>query len=201
MTSPQGPSQTPAGWYPDPEGSGQQRYWDGAQWTQHYAGAAQGGAPAATGSPGGYAPTHDSRRVSPAPALWWGVPAAVLLTIIGSLGKWVTVEVGTTFSESENGTAGDGWITLVCAVIAGVLLVLWRAQAQAWQAIAAAVLALIATLVALYHIADPSAGESTLGGVIEVSAGWGVWIALIGSLALTVLAVVLAIQSGRRKAT
>lgn len=27
--------QTPPGWYADPSGSGQQRYWDGRQWTQH----------------------------------------------------------------------------------------------------------------------------------------------------------------------
>ncbi|MFT4109448.1 superinfection immunity protein [Propionicimonas sp.] len=30
------PVPTPAGWYPNPAGPGQ-RYWDGRQWTQHYA--------------------------------------------------------------------------------------------------------------------------------------------------------------------
>jgi hypothetical protein len=31
---------TPAGWYPDPDGSGGQRYWDGSVWTEHRAPAA-----------------------------------------------------------------------------------------------------------------------------------------------------------------
>jgi hypothetical protein len=31
MTTPS----TPAGWYPDPDGSGGQRYWDGFTWTEH----------------------------------------------------------------------------------------------------------------------------------------------------------------------
>jgi Protein of unknown function (DUF2510) len=30
-------STTPAGWFPDPQQPGVQRYWDGAQWTEHTA--------------------------------------------------------------------------------------------------------------------------------------------------------------------
>jgi uncharacterized protein YxjI len=32
------PSQTPAGWYPDPAGQFAQRYWDGGAWTEHVVG-------------------------------------------------------------------------------------------------------------------------------------------------------------------
>lgn len=53
----------PANWYPDPEVSGQQRYWDGTQWTEHRAPGA-GAAPAAGPAP------------DPQPPAWGQQPAA-----------------------------------------------------------------------------------------------------------------------------
>ena len=38
-TPPLGSPQSPPGWYPDPGGSSQQRYWDGERWTDALAGA------------------------------------------------------------------------------------------------------------------------------------------------------------------
>jgi len=39
------PPTTPAGWYPDPDQTGQKRYWDGAGWTDHRSAAAPPPAP------------------------------------------------------------------------------------------------------------------------------------------------------------
>jgi len=47
----------PAGWYPDPGGSGQQRYWDGNAWTEHF---------------------HAAAGATPPPAVVPGQPVAVV---------------------------------------------------------------------------------------------------------------------------
>ena len=54
-------SQYPAGWHPDPGGSGRQRYWDGQQWTDHvhdpFAGQGQPGGVVSPGRADGTQPT------------------------------------------------------------------------------------------------------------------------------------------------
>jgi len=43
-------TQTPAGWFPDPQAPGQLRYWDGAGWTAHTQQGAPTAAPTAPGA-------------------------------------------------------------------------------------------------------------------------------------------------------
>ncbi|MDZ4169065.1 MAG: DUF2510 domain-containing protein [Coriobacteriia bacterium] len=81
-------SNAPAGWYPDPENPGQQRYWNGAAWTQDFAPTAsipsQPVAPAQAA-----APTPAGQQVGKKPVYQrtWFIVLAVLigLAIVGNM--------------------------------------------------------------------------------------------------------------------
>lgn len=94
----------PAGWYPDPHGASDQRYWDGAQWTAHTADpTATGGStahPAAAATVASAAPvTEAGVALAPAGALtaptnrgfphlkWWqwALIALGVLVLIGAI--------------------------------------------------------------------------------------------------------------------
>jgi hypothetical protein len=194
MTS---PSQTPPGWYPDPSGGGGQRYWDGNQWTDNFSG---GSAPA--GAPGGGAPVAAGGPVGPVPSFFWAGPAAAVLAVIGSIGTWVKVSVdllGQSQSQTAGGLDGDGVLTLILTLIAGGLLGGWFATRKKALAIGAAVAAGLGFLIAFYHAVDPSTTEDIpeIPG-LDISAGWGVWLATLALLALTVVSVLLAMRRESR---
>jgi hypothetical protein len=96
---------TPAGWYPDPEGSGGQRYWDGSTWTEHQSPAA----PAAPEVPGNEQPTaivqqrppNDGRRRKL--IIGFGAACAALLAILVAV-----VVYGVFFNMSDSTQASSG---------------------------------------------------------------------------------------------
>jgi uncharacterized RDD family membrane protein YckC len=77
---------TPAGWYPDPEQPGQQRYWDGTAWTENRQPVAAGGPPQA---PTGFSPPPSYQSVGygytqggAEPATFWYRFGAYLLDVL-----------------------------------------------------------------------------------------------------------------------
>ena len=72
----------PAGWYPDPQDAGRQRYWDGDAWTEHTADAS----PQASGQPSGPASTA-STVGGPDTWTWQSILATILCcNILGVVG-------------------------------------------------------------------------------------------------------------------
>lgn len=125
----------PAGWYPDPEQPGQQRYWDGQQWTEHRAPLAP--QPAAQWSTPGQSPAYTAagQQEQNQKALWsmilgilglvccglfTGIPALIL----GHLAKQEIAASGG--RQSGGGMAQAGFILGIVSVVLSVLgFVLW----------------------------------------------------------------------------
>jgi hypothetical protein len=165
-------SSQPPGWYPDAQG--QQRYWDGNQWTEHVAPAAGGPQAAAAG-------TGASR---PSPALFAAIAAAVVAGI-GSVGAWATA-----FGDSLAGLdTDDGKVVLGIAVASLVLLLIGFAVPHRWPYVVpllAGGFAAVVTIIDLGDLQDTG-----------VDAGWGLYASIAGSVALTILALVLLIKPRR----
>ena len=99
-------SDTPrAGWYPDPSDPQKQRYWDGTQWTEHTADLQPSGESApASGSGGGAVSWPEATSQPPARAGGSGAPQTWL---------WQSIVA-----------------TLFCCLPAGVVGIIYAAQAQ-----------------------------------------------------------------------
>jgi hypothetical protein len=196
---------TPPGWYPDPSGSGGQRYWDGTQWTQQVA---PGPQPAPPGPQYGYGPgfqvgyppgAFDNApglapapvMVKPAPALWWLVPIGYALLAIGSVGPWID----TSLPIDKSGLHFDGPALLGFDAVALVLLVLWRFLGHRWLAIVSVPFTLFIAVAAIIDVSDVNGLES---GLLDVKAAWGLYVAAAGAVVFAIPSVVLSFWPSRR---
>jgi hypothetical protein len=173
-----------AGWYPDPHGAAQQRFWDGAAWTEQIA-------PNAPASSVGAKSDSTS----------YGTPRTVaLLSCVGlMIGAWAPW--ATTALVSESGTHGDGRFTGLFGLGAGLVLYSYSGKRPGWLT-AAGVFGVIALLVSIGDISNVSNETSTFFGrdVHVVSVGWGLWLtAAASTLGLVVGATSWRAEERRRK--
>lgn len=127
----------PAGWYPDPEQAGQQRYWDGQQWTEHRAPAA-GQATPQWPSAGAGQPTYTTgagQQEQNQKALWsmilgilglvcCGLFTAIPALILGNMAKQEIAASGG--RQSGQGMAQAGFVMGIVGIVLSVLgIVVW----------------------------------------------------------------------------
>lgn len=106
---------------------------------------------------------------------------ASVALVIGAIGPWQT-----TAMVHRAGTDGDGLITLMLAMGAG-LLVLSKPQGSGWMMLAG-LLGVGCAFVGILDLIDIQTSTQELFGreVRLVSAGWGLWLTAFASLCLSV---------------
>ncbi|MFC9561707.1 DUF2510 domain-containing protein [Agromyces sp. NPDC056965] len=179
-----------AGWYPDPSDASAQRWWDGAQWTEHVAPAAPV-APVAQAVPqASVAPVVAPAVVAPAyvppvtpayaPAYASAPPYAATAPAYGQPAPYGGVAATARVPE---GTPVDTiWIWLIVAlpVLSVLPLFFWDFQSYLEQSMSMSSSSTVLTALGPY--ADPWYLAATFGGWIFY--GLSVWFAALDSAAL-----------------
>lgn len=92
---------TPAGWYPDPERPGQQRYFNGSEWTEHRQAAAPPAGPPAMPPSTARGPASPQFSGSPKKQ-WWKRPWVIIL---GAIIVIVAIASGSSDNSSKSGSS------------------------------------------------------------------------------------------------
>ena len=157
-------SSQPPGWYPDAQG--QQRYWDGSQWTEHVAPAA--GGPATTGGP--------TAQRSP---LLFVALALAAVTIVGNFLAWATF--GDLSAAGIDGSDGKIVIGLIAIAIVALLASAFSGRRAGY--VTAIIFGLLAAAVGVLNITDIQDKGLDLGpGIFMVTGGAIVFAVVCGML-------------------
>jgi len=131
----------------------------------------------------------------PMRALWAGASLAVM--VVGAVGPWATA-LGTTIHGTDGGR--DGWYVIGAAGVSALLLLIY-ARARRWWLLVIPLLAGLGMSVGVaYDLVDIRTrfAGSVLGGNELISADWGIYLALAGSVSLAAAAVALAVRRSIR---
>lgn len=109
---------------------------------------------------------------------------AGVLIVIGSIGPWVTADLGILGTVSKYGTDGDGMFTLILGLATVVLAGLSFKFSPKGLGIATTVAATLATLVIVIDFSRAAVlmADMPLVAKSAIGFGWGIYLTLIGSL-------------------
>lgn len=108
--------------------------------------------------------------------------AAAVVVLLGSFLPWASVSAFGV-SQSVNGTEADGKRTLLAALAMGVLFWLWNRR----TVIAAGAVSAIAAVIGIANLIDINGVAGDLGGLVDVSAGIGIFMVILGGIAGAVM--------------
>ena len=131
-------------------------------------------------------------------ALW--AAASLVLMVIGAVGPWAKVLGTITINGTDGGR--DGWIVIGAAAVAAILLLVYSRRRRRWLLVLSVLAGLAGAGTAAYDLVDIGSRfpGSSFGGSGLVSVGWGIYVALIGSVSLVVAAVALGFRPSAARA-
>lgn len=125
-------------------------------------------------------------------AKWrWVAFGGLGVMLLGSVLPWAKVSAGI-LSVTQNGTEGDGLLTLVLAIIGIVFFGLLKNGRN--RAIILLIVAGLAGAIAIYDIINftlKAASVERSEGIVSASVEFGLWLTAFGAVAATVAAIAL----------
>ncbi len=160
----------PAGWYPVSGSSNDERYYDGSGWTDQFR---SGGAADPLATPLAAFADEKNRWLA-------AVAAPALAVIIGSMGPWalLSTSVG---DVSVSGIDLSGSLSLILAMAAGGAMAVGVAKGNRLARFSGVGGFAAAALLGLYEMTNLDA-QITDSSFADASAGWGLWLVILGSL-------------------
>ena len=125
------------------------------------------------------------------PKTFWWAAASIVLMPIGAFGPWAKLLEEFTVNGTDDNA---GWTVVGSAVFAAVALAFFVRWRRRWICVVAFLAAAAGAATAAYNINDISNFDASFGGGVA-EAGWGIYLALVGSISLMLASLVLGAQT------